>query len=723
MRKKVLTFPLIVLLTFGVSTHTSAESLLLEEVIVSAQKRDQSLQDVGISITSFTGGQIRELGMTNTADIVFQTPSLNTLSFSQSLTVFNIRGISQNEFADHFEAPVAVFVDEAYVSAQGAVDAQLFDLERVEVLRGPQGTLFGRNATGGLVHLISRAPTEGFEGYGELTIAEHDQVKFEGAVGGPLSDKLLGRLSFATNHMDGYIDNRGGQDHGDVENYSYRGQLLFKASEDLKVLVNVHGVESEDTGAGYEHSALFANADGLGEEVPGNVDFYGTCPGCDSQGYRDTDGDVHATDHDNPGFFDRSTTGVTGKITWDRDTFTLTSITDYLEMEKQFQSDSDASPFDIATFFTTQDFEQISQELRLNGETNRVNWVLGAYYLNIDTEQTTDAGVFGAFQTGADYTVDTESWAIFGQAEYNLTPQWSITAGLRYTEDSKEMDYVRNGTGIFAGPEFFDTTVSPNAKLDFENVSAKLQLDWRPTDDVMIYASLNRGHKGGSFAAPLFPPVNPAIVPHDEEVLMAYELGIKATLLDGRAQLNTSAFYYDYDDYQASSFANLSQSIFNVDATIKGFEIEFLANPFDGLDISLGISSLDGEAKNVELPTGQQVDRDMPQSPDLAINGIVRYTWSAFSGELAAQFDYKYSDDFNFYVLNQPATQEDDYFVGNVRLAYTTADEKWTGAIFVNNVTDVEYRVYAQDVSDLGVGINLFAPPKWVGASISYNWN
>ena len=226
-------------LTVACAAATSAsQSTQLEEVLVTAQKRTQNLQDVGISVTALSGRQMRDLGLTETRNLNQQVPSLmiTDLASVPTISVVTIRGVNQNDFADHNEAPVAVYRDGVYTSFIGAVGGQMYDLERVEVLRGPQGTLFGRNATGGLIHLISNRPHEDFEAYTDITVAEYDQLKFEGAVNGALSDNLYGRVSVMTNEHDGWMENRVGDDANSADSVNVRGQLLFKPTDTTELL-------------------------------------------------------------------------------------------------------------------------------------------------------------------------------------------------------------------------------------------------------------------------------------------------------------------------------------------------------------------------------------------------------------------------------------------------------------------------------------------------------
>ena len=258
LRNSLATAVLLLAAPWGGAAYAQGE--ILEEIVVTAQKREQNLQDVGLAVTAFSGEALRELGYTDSIDIAAQTPSLNIIQFHPSVTNINIRGVSQNEFADHLEPPIAMFVDDAYVSAMGGAHVQLFDIERVEVLRGPQGTLFGRNATGGLVHFISAAPTEEADGYASATLGNYGATQLEGAIGGALAEGLQVRLSAALDQNDGYLENAAGDDLRDADSFAVRLQVAWQPSDTVDVLAKVHYSQDDSNGNAYQHDATLQNA-------------------------------------------------------------------------------------------------------------------------------------------------------------------------------------------------------------------------------------------------------------------------------------------------------------------------------------------------------------------------------------------------------------------------------------------------------------------------------
>ena len=637
---------LLVLIASALATTVHAQ--VLEEIVVTAQKREQSIQDVGIAITAMTGDQMEALGLDNAQQITAQVPGATTIQPNGPSAYFtSIRGVGQNDFSgDHQESPVAVYLDEVYISAAAGAGFQLFDMERAEVLRGPQGTLFGRNATGGLVHYITRKPSEELDGYVRLTAGSNSQFKAEGAVGGPLGESVSARISFLSNTHDPYITNRIGTDLNNGDDWAVRGQLLFDLSERTSWLWSARAGEQDiDTGF-FDHEVARLNAEGLGVSMPGLLDFQGAGDSLVPD-YADTDGDVYAGEYNVIGFNKLETSGITSNLSWDGERMSFASITDFSTLEKDYIEDSDASPNDFFAFFLKSDLDQFSQEFRLSGETEKSDWVVGLYYLDISGDFS-NGGIaqnffsaqfpgFGLNDPSLNFlglnnpfSTNTTSAAAFGQIEYAMTDEWSVTAGVRVTREEKDVNFESNfaifgvtdrsspvltNDGFDAGGPYFvyndqaagagptgvafglTETDTPSNNISETLVTAKLQLDYRPSDNTLVYFSYNRGIKAGGFNAPLDPtdlfdgiPENGTIINmrFDEEVLNAFETGFKREFADGAVRLNASAYYYDYNDYQAFRLEGLTLFVFNTDSTIWGGEVELQATSGDGWDFQLG---------------------------------------------------------------------------------------------------------------------------------------
>jgi iron complex outermembrane receptor protein len=716
---------------------------IIEEIIVVAQKREQSLLDVGIAVTAFTDSQLRQLRMRASEDLANQTPGLQATSFSGDPTVMllAIRGVGQNDFTDHHESPTAAYEDEVYISALGGVGLQLFDLERVEVLRGPQGTLFGRNATGGLVHYIPQQPGREFDAFANLTVGDYDMMRLEAAIGGPLGDTTSARLAFLSNTVDGYLKNREGPDVHEIDHQAVRAQLAWDISDAASLRFKITSARDNNSASGaFQQLASIPGVDGLGEYLPldVNADYFGlgSCDGCDPLGYRDDDNDPHAGEYDQTGVLDRDLLAAAVFFEWSRDNITFESITDLSEIDKRYGEDSDGSPNPLAYFETDQDTQQFSQEFRLTGINDPLTWTAGFYYLDIDGDYGNVFGspVFDATEINT-YSLATESMALFGQIEYAFSDQWRLITGLRWTREEKRFEYQPDcvGTGclgffVFPGSGvvsdiggFNSATVGALTKRDEDNWAGKLQLEWL-ADNAIAYAGITRGHKAGGFNAPLDGLLFADEMIYEEEILTNYEIGYKSVWLDRRLNFNAAAFYYDYEDKQAFTFSGFTTYLLNRPAEAYGGEIEFFMKADGGWDFGLGIALLEANVDNVPLPSGREAEQSMSQAPELTVNGVVRKSWDLGSGSIALQFDGFYVGEQYFNTINHPTARAESYTVFNGSLAYTAPSGNWDVNAFVENIADEEFATYAIDVSAFGYSLLSFGRPRWYGLEFRYRW-
>lgn len=755
----------------GSPTLSYAQGNVLEEIVVTAQKREQNLQDVSVSVTAFDGNAMRELNMTNSVDIAAQTPGLNvgTPVGEGNNPSITLRGVGLNDFNDNNEGPIAVYRDEVYQAAMAGLTFQLFDLQRVEVLRGPQGTLYGRNATGGLVHFISNKPTDEFEGFFDLTIGDNNQVKAEAALSGALGDAVQVRASVAMNQYDGYVKNRIGPDGNEADTLAYRLQVNFDVSDSTSILINVHSGNSDSIAPYYQHETTDFDGDGAADPT----DLYG---------YVDTDGDPFAGDYDRVGILDIENTGGSITLNWGGDAVDFVSITAFENVDKLHQEDTDVGPFAGVLPQFQADIDTFSQEFRLSGSSDRLTWMVGAYYFESDVENALDlqanypdffvefldslpevfdgglAAVAGyvpgpdptalipLLDYDVDFTQDTESTAVFGQLDYAVSDSVSLTLGLRYTTENRSFDYVNNfgdtdGDGMITNADGVVTNFLQelnvlglfpaewfafNGNIDNDNVSGKVGLEFRPNNDVLLFANYARGFKSGGFNGG-FLDLTDGVVPEDtpylEEILNSFELGIKATLAEGTVRLNATAFVYDYEDYQALTFSGLSQFITNSDADLSGLEIEFVWVPGENWSFQLGASVLDTEVDEVTVQGVPITGTEMVLAPEFTLNGLGRYT-IPLSGDswVALQLDFNHQADHFFDITNSSVSKEDAYTVVNARISYQVND-KLNLAVFAKNLTDEEYRVYTFDFTAIaGFNQQFFAPPRWIGVSARYDF-
>jgi iron complex outermembrane recepter protein len=776
-------------LLFWLAGLARAQSGTIEEITVTAQKREQSIQDVGITITAFSGEQIREFGFEDSFDIARMTPGVHISGNNGGQkTIFTIRGVTQNDFNDHTEAPVAVYVDEGYVGfGQGQVFG-LFDLNRVEILKGPQGTLFGRNATGGLVHYISNRPTRETEGYADITYGSYEQVRFEGAVSGALTDKVSARGALLYSRFDPVLDNdypnravtldgnpliRGGEDTFNDDTLAFRSQLLFEPNDDLKLLLISNYARTREStspflelptvpvfdASGNHVGTIIAGPDETREAIapdgtpidhpmsfdsdllrPAGGNLYG--PSCTRQNYEELEcsmdyafGDLNTTD----------SWGMAGTLTWQLgDSTTLTAISDYKDFEKFQAYAADGGPASTINVLFDAQAETWTQEIRLNGESDRTRWVGGVYYLGIDLDAgvaiTADDNFLFQPLVGAPWEdtaltqLETNSWSLFGQVEFDLTDQLTVIGGLRGIRENK--DFTGEETFFLSTDPFSLEThtplFSPQPRRTHEQDdtlwSGKFQLDWRPADDLLLFAGVNRGVKAGGFNAPFtfgagFPPED---IPYGEEVLLSYETGFKwSNLFGGTSRINGSFYYYDYSDYQGFFFNQITGWVRNLDAEYQGVEFELFSSPANGLNLALSLSYIDAEVFDVQLGQGISVDTEPSFTPEFQAAGLIRYGWPRplAGGLVFTQVSFNYASEFYDNIRNYEASRLPDYFIGNVRLGWASTDDRWEGAVFVNNVADKRYFTIGFDLSN-ATGSNSLVPgkPRWYGVSIRRNF-
>jgi iron complex outermembrane recepter protein len=711
---------------------------MLEEIVVTAQKRTQNIQDVGIAITAVTGEQMSALGIVDSTDLVQIIPGLrNPKSGGGFTSSYSLRGMSQSDYGGAQEAPVALYVDEVYQASQGAAAFLTFDLDRVEVLRGPQGTLFGRNATGGLVHFVTARPTEDANGYVDLSYGRFNEVKFEGAVNQPLSDNWAARLSFASDTHDPIVHNLNGPDMWNRNEQAARLQFLYKAGDDFSFLLSLHGGERRNRGQPYIWSAARPTGfGGTGVSTPGLADYYGfTHPD-----------DPLTVNIDPVSHFWSQTDGATATLTWKFGGATLTSITDANHVHVDYVEDSDMDVGEFYHFYGIQNVNQFSEELRLNGETQKMRWVTGLYFLNVDGnfDYSGHFAALGYPGTGAEdtiYATKTRTWSLFAQTEYDLAPHFRGILGARLIHDHKSEDYDvafvdhQGGTKVPFGssPDLYLF----NGAFDDTNVSLKAELDWLPREHVLGYVSFNRGIKSGGFNSPLDPsgsaifidpttfdpaPTANAAMRYKPEVLNAYEIGLKTTSANGKLRSNTAVFYYDYHDFQGYNFVGLTNFIENHDAKMHGFDTELTASPTKGLEILLGASYLVDIAHGISV--GDLVlDRQMPYAPRWNLTGLVRYEWAVREGTMSVQMNANHLSTQYHSLSNAADIEEAPYTVANVRIAYVAPGGRLTVAAYCENLGNTWYRQTAFDTAAIwGSAEALYGLPRTYGINFRYNW-
>ncbi|HEY2660890.1 MAG TPA: TonB-dependent receptor [Caulobacteraceae bacterium] len=742
----------------------------IEAIVVTAQRREQRLQDVGIAVTALSAKAIASMGLKDSTDLTKAAPSLRMNAYTPSAVVFNIRGVSQNDFGDEQEPPVAVYQDDSYASSFVSSGFPLFDLQRVEVLRGPQGTLFGRNATGGAIQFISNKPTKDFQGYITAGAGSYNDFNLEGAISGPIRDNVQVRLSGMKDYADGYLQNitPGASDRGGSNHYALRGIIEWQPTNDSNVQLEMRYARNphENSAGMYSWEAAYPGAHGQGTYLPANMvnpllqlGYNPAFPGpnyptgTDLTGYRNDaidaqrGGDPWKVAANGPSYTDRTLVATDLKVEAPLGPFRITSITDFQSNYKHYLEDASASPNDQVNFSQGANMTQYSEELRAAGHFGDHELVLGAYGMGIDGHYTASYAFPSVFGLIPDvfFKQKTTSYAVFAQDEWQLPDDFKAIFGARYWHDERKVNYhATDNTGeqiifntgqvfAFNGPADEQVTsgitLTPSdADKNFSDYSIRAELDYKPSNNMLVYASFNRGTKSGGFTLSTATPtagfevsfVNG--IPYKPEVLNAFETGVKLTL-PLNSSLNLTGFYYDYHNYQAFAEYGLVETVINLPANEEGLEAEFVTHPIYGLTLQGNAAIQDNQVKNVPLPDGTIVDHHLPQDPKVSADLLARYDFHTEEGVFFAQGDIQYTGRSCFSVLCAPVEHEPEHTVGNLRFGYTPPDKKWDLSVFVNNVGQTIYRVYTFDVAAFTGQIpSVYAKPRTWGVTATYRF-
>ena len=703
----------------------------LEEIVVTAQRREQRAQDVPIATSAFSGEQLAKLGVSEARDIAAYTPGLQWKGAYQyaAPTIF-LRGIGDNTFQANNVSAVGLYFDDVYVSSGTGLNQMALDLDRVEVLKGPQGTLYGRNTTGGAVNFISRKPVVGdpLGARGSVTVGDYGAWSAELAAEIPLGEHAAARVSGGYEADDGpfKLTEIGG--HGrDIDARAARAMLAIKPNEDLDVLLNVHGSRSAA-------DAIMKFAGAVDPETFGpcaHVKIGGDCT--DYAGFR---GSANYLE-DSAGTPSRErkvdTSGAGARLDWDAGQFVLTAITAYEENNRTHREDLDHAPTDWIQNEWLTNAHQFSQEIRVRSAdaSSRLRWIAGAYYgqEGLGSFQSFTLRGFGpGALTGVgttlegvaqDFSQDLESTALFGEVYYDLSERWTLTLGLRQTWEKKDISldawiFDADGTSptvpalkSYTLANMLVPTVMQRDNPDWSDFSGRAVIEFHPSKDVLVYGSLSRGFKAGGFnGGALLDQAEATVV--NPEYLTAWELGVKSELLDGRMRLNGAAFYYDFTDQQVfvleSSGASLVQTLSNAGkSSVRGAEVDWQFLPTEPLLVSLGAAWLDAEFDKFVQGSVDYAGNKLPAAPDLSVTGLVRYTWALPGhGTIALQGDASYTGDQFFEATNNPVLSQSSRTICNARLEYATEGGRYRVALWGRNLTDERYLVDGFDNGAFG---------------------
>ena len=698
------------------TTATAPALAQLEEIIVTAQKREQSLLDVPLSVATLSGERFAALfeGGADIRGLSARVPGLYVESSNGRVAPrFYIRGLGNIDFDLAASQPVSIIMDEVVKENVVLKSFPLFDVEQVEVLRGPQGSLFGRNTTAGIVKFDSRKPTRELEGRAKVDIGELDTLNFEGAVGGGLTDTVAGRIAVLYQSRGDWIDNAfSGEDDalGGFTEKAVKGFLLFEPNDRMSALLGAHHRDLDGTAAVFRANIFNTGSNKLNDNYIRDTVFF-------------DEGDNNPQEY--------RSTGVNLKLEYDFDNVTLTSITAGEDARGRSLGDIDGGfgaaflPFMGPGFipFPSQtqdaaDVQQFTQEFRLSSNSGeRLNWQVGLFYF--DSELDVETNPF--FVPATTVTHDNTSVAVFGQADYALTDAWTLTAGLRWTDDEK--DFFAPG---------FEESVSD------DQVSGDLALSFAASDTSLYWARVGTG-----FRAPTIQGRDvafgaaPSIA--DSETITSFELGYKAEFLEGRMRLNAALFYYEVDDIQFTAVGGVDNSIQLVNAeqgSGQGGELDIEWAITDNFAVTVGAGYADTEIEDSSLRVGpcgsgactvrNPIDGDglvfvdgnpFPQAPETTFNFTASWTVPVGrESELFAFTDWSYQGDTQLFLYDAAEFVTDGQFEGGLRMGWRLRDGSYEVALFGRNITDEENVQGAIDFNNLTGFTN--EPRVW-GLSLS----
>ncbi|EGG30837.1 TonB-dependent receptor [Aequoribacter fuscus] len=697
----------------GLSVNTLGNELVLEEVIVTAQKRDQSSQDVPIAITAVSADDMERIGATEIKDIQFSTPSLSVVGGNPVLQSYGIRGVADRGRNPGYDQRVGVYVDGVWVGKSAASNQSALDVASIEVLNGPQGTLFGKNTVAGAININTKRPGDQFAASVSVDVGNYDFTHFKASVNVPFSDTVTGKVSVSKLDRDGYIDNinptASVDEYSDRDEVAVRAQLLWNLGDSTEVYFTADHFESEFNDNGYE----------LGSAVDAFTP------------------DAYEVNLDAPSAFNvDGVGGLSVGVTHMFDNgFELTSITaKRYEKWSYEQNDADLLPFDIAQSDTSADGDHFTQEIRLaSPEDENFNYVVGLYYLNQDIDGDGSAYInVGPFHLTAGNTakVENQSWAAFVHSNYQLTEALQLTAGVRYTEETKDIDYMmEDSSGQFIAPApGVYTRETFSGDREASDWSPKVSLNWFVNDDIMVYGSYAKAFKSGGYNADFVGDLRG--LEFDDEEVDAYELGIKTTLLEGRLRMNAAVFHSEHTDYQVSAQLAVApgRSIITVTnagaLTSEGFEVdvEFLAT--DWLRIWGSYGYADATFDEYDNCNSSGLDcggNQAPDAPKVNFNFGAEVTTPMSDGEIFANAQYFYRDEMYSNPANTDVSLGEDYNELSGRIGWRSNSGEWTVYAWGKNLTREEAEIY-NVLSFLQSPASQYNVPRTYGVSVKWNY-
>jgi iron complex outermembrane receptor protein len=714
----------------------------LEKITVTAQKRTQSIQDVPISIATLNGEQFENIfsGGEDIIALAVRVPGLYAeTSNGRVAPRFYIRGLGNTDFDLAASQPVSIVMDDVVKENVILKSFPLFDIEQVEVIRGPQGTLFGRNTTAGIIKFDSVKPSDDFDAYVKLGVGNLGTINFEGAVGGSLGEDLAGRFSVLSQDRDDWIDNNftGQKDViGGFDEKAWRGQLAYEPSEEFSALLSVHGRELDGTASVFRANVLSRGSNDLNQNFDRDAVYY--------------DGDIDGNGADNnPQKYENY--GASLKLEFGLENMDFTSITALENAEGSSLGDIDGGvtlseaadingdgtteltfPGNIAFSAVTQDnlddLEQFTQEFRLASDTtDALNWQVGAFYYESSFNVTSIDGFFGATTVFHDNT----TWAVFGQTSYDVNERLNITGGVRYTKDDKSLivgDQNVNGFALVIGAASVQEYADIN--VDDGQVSWELSANYKIDKNTSVFSRVANGFRAQTIQGrDVAFEGSPSVA--ESETINSFEVGTKTDLLNDTLRLNVAAFYYQIDDIQFSAIGGGANNtaLINADkGTGYGFEIDAQYLVTDNLTLTAGYSYNHTEIQDESLtvlPCGANAGfnftgnctvldpstdgfavlidgNPFPQAPETIFNFTARYAIPmGDDGEISIYTDWAFQGETNLFLYDSIEFKTNNNFEGGLRIAYENYADDYSIALFGRNITDEENLKGAIDFNNL----------------------
>lgn len=707
-------------LTGAVTSSITWAQTALEEVIVTAQKREQSLQDAPLAVTAFGAKDVAQRGIYNIQDIGLFVPNVQVAPNPGGATssTFAIRGSTTINPAITWEATVGMYLDGVFIGKNLGGIFDVADLDRVEVLRGPQGTLYGKNTIAGAINLITRKPGEEFDAYAEVGAGNFGsrmlRARVDTGASGTVGEGLgsvRATVAYSKRERDGFYDNvaldptfgnnpfvgsTSSSELASLDTDAFRLDVIADVTDTFSVRYNYNESNAD-------------NLPNLGQVTNVDPAVYGSFGLGDFAGLHAlylTDGNGRADEISNDYAIEEvsETKGHSLTMTWDLGDATLTSITARRDLDWRDQLDIDGTNMDLFHSGRDTSYEQFSQELQLSGSNDSINYVAGLYYFSEEGDIYNPISFFGLFGSPTDnneYGLDNRSFAIYGQADWVVSsmPELTLTAGLRYTSEDKDQ-YIIHPNASTGGAGAFDVTADDS----WSNVTGTLIASYAFTDDSTGYAKISQGWKAGGFNGEA-PTADAFFESFDPEEVLAFEVGYKARLADDRVEINAAAFWNDISDMQFSVFlegsGGAASTVDNAGAaTIRGIEIEMAAQLTDTIKLSANVGTLDTEYDEfIELGVDVKDSKDFPYAPETTAS--VALDWAMGSGpwgRIDTHIDWNYKDDYVVYANRDQnvSGQIASYDVVNARLTWSGISigdsAKLQVSAWGKNIFDEEYR-------------------------------